>query len=163
MRVEKVLVPLDGSPVAEAALPVATDLVKQNPGATVTLLRAAEAPTLPGADPVAPQVMAVREAEDYLETVARRLVRDGVKVKTSVWYGPPASSIVEAAEAGKVDLIVMNSHGRTGLGRLVLGSVAESVLRGTRTPILLLRAPGAPIEAPRGTAEMRSTREPSHV
>jgi nucleotide-binding universal stress UspA family protein len=163
MRVDKVLVPLDGSPVAEAALPVATELVKGNPGATVTLLRAAEAPTMPGVDPVAPQVAAVREAEEYLEAVARRLTREGVKVKTSVWYGPPASSVVEAAEAGKVDLIVMNSHGRTGIGRLVLGSVAESVLRGTRKPILLLRAPGAPIEAPVGTAEVRSAKEPSHV
>lgn len=163
MKVHKVLVPLDGSPIAEAALPVAVELVKDNPGATVTLLRAAEASTLPGGDPVTPQVIAVREAEDYLEAVARRMSRDGVTVKTSVWYGPPASSIVEAAEVGKADLIVMNSHGRTGLGRLVLGSVAESVLRGTRKPILLLRAPGAPIEAPREPGAVRPARESSHV
>jgi nucleotide-binding universal stress UspA family protein len=84
-------------------------------------------------------------------------------VKTSVWYGPPAASIVEAAEIGKADLIVMNSHGRTGLGRLVLGSVAESVLRGTHTPILLLRAAGARLESPKGKAEMRSAKEAPHV
>lgn len=164
MKVDKILVPLDGSTVAEAALPTALDLAKENPGATLTLLRAAEAVTMPGVDAVGAQVLAVREAEEYLDAVAKRLARDGrVKVKTSVWYGPPAKSIVEGAEAGKVDLIVMNSHGRTGLGRLVLGSVAESVLRGTRCPILLLRAAGAPVEAPKGSAEVRSAKDLSHV
>jgi hypothetical protein len=49
-------------------------------------------------------------------------------------------------------LIVMSTHGRSGIGRLILGSVAESVLRGTTTPILLLRAAGAPVERPQGDA-----------
>ena len=71
-------------------------------------------------------------------------------VETAVWYGTAASSIVEAAEAQRADLIVMTSHGRSGIGRLILGSVAESVLRGTSVPILLLRATSATVLPPVG-------------
>ena len=67
---------------------------------------------------------------------------------TSVWYGPAAYAIVEAAGLHKVDLIAMTTHGRSGLGRLILGSVAESVLRGTTVPILLVRVAEAPVERP---------------
>jgi nucleotide-binding universal stress UspA family protein len=159
MKLKKILVPLDGSPTAEAALPTAVELARENPGATLVLVRAAEAEPLALGDSVSAQVYAVRDAEEYLDAVARRLTGQGLTITTSVWYGPPATSIVEAAAAGKVDLIVMNSHGRSGLNRLVLGSVAEHVLRGTHTPVLLLRAPEAPVEAPAGTAEMRSMKE----
>jgi nucleotide-binding universal stress UspA family protein len=149
MKVGSVLVPLDGSSLAEAALPKALALIEDSPGATLVLLRAAEAPSLPGADPTEAQIAAVDDAVKYLEKVAGDLRARGVKtVKTSVWYGPPAPAIVEAAEIGRVDYIVMSTHGRSGLGRLILGSVAESVLRGTRTPIVLLRADGAPVESP---------------
>ena len=84
----------------------------------------------------------VREAEEYLAAVATRLKEHGTnRVETSVWYAPAASAIVEAARLKNTDLIVMSTHGRSGLGRLILGSVAESVLRGTTIPILLLRVP----------------------
>lgn len=150
MRFDKIMVPLDGSTLAEAALRRATDLVN---GGTLSLLRAAEAHTLPGVDPVQAQVDAVKDAEDYLAAVAGRLKDRGVKnVETHVWYGPAAAAIIEAARVQKVDLIVMSTHGRSGLGRLILGSVAEMVLRGTRTPILVVRAEGAPVEAQRGAA-----------
>lgn len=164
MKLERILVPLDGSPLAEGALPSAVELVKDNPTATLVLLRAAEATTFPGVDPTNAQVAVVKDAEEYLESVAARLAEQGVKgVKTSVWYGPPAPAIVEAARVGKADLIVMSSHGRSGLGRLILGSVAESVLRGTRTPILLLRPAAAPVEAPAGRAEERLDTGARHV
>lgn len=147
MKLDKILVPLDGSTLAEAALPTAIDLLAEGPTATLMLLRAAEAPTLSTADTIEAQVRVMREAEDYLASVAARLTGFGVKgVKTSVWYGPSAPAIVEAAGVGKVDMIVMSTHGRSGLGRLVLGSVAESVLRSTHTPILLVRDGTAPIE-----------------
>jgi nucleotide-binding universal stress UspA family protein len=82
-------------------------------------------------------------------------------VETSVWYGPAADAIVEAARYRGADLIVMSSHGRSGLGRLVLGSVAESVLRATATPILLIRAGAAPLDV---TVWGRpAARELSHV
>lgn len=164
MKLDKILVPLDGSVLAEAALGRAVELAKENPDATLLLLRAAEASTLPGVDPTEGQVVAVKEAEEYVEAVAARLAQGGAEhVKTSVWYGKPAPAIVEAARYGKIDLIVMSTHGRSGLGRLILGSVAESVLRSTRTPILLLRADGAPIERPEGAAEARSAGRLAHV
>jgi nucleotide-binding universal stress UspA family protein len=164
MKLKKIMVPLDGSRLAETALGSAADLAKDNPGATLTLLRATEAGTLPGADPTEAQVTVVREAETYLEQVAARLRAEGVEgVKTSVWYGPPAPSIVEAARIAGTDLIVMSTHGRSGLGRLILGSVAESVVRGTTTPILLLRPSAAPVQTPPGAAAARPTKEAAHV
>ncbi|MBI2528296.1 MAG: universal stress protein [Candidatus Rokubacteria bacterium] len=163
MKVERILVPLDGSLLAEAAIKTAVEFARDG-AAAVVLLRAAEAHTLPGADPTEAQVAVVREAEEYLAAVAARLAGQGVKgIETSVWYGPPATAILEATRLQKVDLIVMTTHGRSGLGRLILGSVAESVLRGTATPVLLLRAPGAPVEAPQGAGQARPGREVTRV
>ena len=126
------------------------------------LLRATEAHTFPGVDPTEAQVRAVREAEGYLEAVADRLRRKGIRdVQTSVWYGHPAESIVEAARFYQVDLIVMSTHGRSGLGRLILGSVAESVIRGTTAPILLVRGPEAPVQLPKGAGQAREEKRPS--
>jgi nucleotide-binding universal stress UspA family protein len=161
MEIRKILVPVDGSPLAETAVDHAVDLALK-PGASLVLLRAAEAQMgFPPADPVEAQVTAVREAEEYLVKVAERVRRAGVaNVETSVWYGAPATAIVEAASFQHPDLIVMTTHGRSGLGRMILGSVAESVLRSTTTPILLVRTGNAPIEPPRG-GEAKLTLEPA--
>ena len=159
MNVKTILVPLDGSRLAELALEPALEMARDR-GAKLVLLRAAEAHTTV-ADPTEAQVTVVREAEEYLADVANRLGKTCAAVETTVWYGPPAEAIVEAARYRAADLIVMSSHGRSGLGRLVLGSVAETVLRATPTPILLIRAGGAPLETPywaRATAK-----ELSHV
>ena len=157
MKFDTILVPLDGSLFGEQALPKAVELAKNNENATLLLLRAAAASTWPGADPTEAQVAAVCKAETYLETVAVRLREDGVpRVKTSVWYGAAAPSILEAARIANPDLIMMSTHGRGGIGRLVVGSVAESVLRGTRTPIFLIRIDGTPVEAPVGRASARA-------
>jgi nucleotide-binding universal stress UspA family protein len=139
MTFAKILIPLDGSRFAEAALPKAEELVRGNPDATLILLRAAEATVFPGVDPIEAQVSVVHEAEDYLETVAEPLRASGIPtVRTSVWYGAAAPAILETARRAKPDLIVMSTHGR-GISRLIAGSVAESVLRGTQTPIFLIR------------------------
>lgn len=153
MKLDKILVPLDGSGLAEAALPKAVELAGVS-GARLLLIRAAQAHTLPGVDSTGAQVKVVREAEEYLAKVSDRLCKSELRtVETSVWYGPAAYAIVEAARLHRVDQIVMTTHGRSGLGRLILGSVAESVVRGTTTPILLIRADGAPVEAPAGKGE----------
>ncbi len=154
MKLDKILVPLDGSALAESAIATAAEMAQR--GATLMLVRAAEAHTLPGVDPTDAQVEVVREAEEYLAGVAARLKTQGAgNVETSVWYGPAPSAIVDAARLRGADMIVMTTHGRSGLGRLILGSVAESVLRGTTTPILLLRAAGAPVEPPKGAGQAR--------
>jgi nucleotide-binding universal stress UspA family protein len=161
MSFNKILVPLDGSALAESALGRAASLAAKN--GTLVLMRAAEAHTLPGADPTEAQVEVVRDAEEYLASVAARLATNGSpRVETSVWYGPAASAIVDAARLRKADLIVMSTHGRSGLGRLIMGSVAESVLRGTTAPILLLRAETAPVAAPEEAAPA-GHRETAHV
>jgi nucleotide-binding universal stress UspA family protein len=74
-----------------------------------------------------------------------------------VWYGPAAAAIVEAAATLKADLIVMSTHGRSGLGRLILGSVTESVLRGTTVPILIVRPESAPVNVPVGAGPAKET------
>jgi nucleotide-binding universal stress UspA family protein len=163
MKISRMLIPLDGSALAEAAIDAALDLRGGAPS-TLILLRAAEAHTLPGADPTEEQVAVVREAETYLAAVSDRLAkRGGGNVETGVWYGPAAAAIIEAAKLKKADLIVMSTHGRSGLGRLIVGSVAESVLRGTTTPLCIVRAPGAPIEAPKGMAKPHEKKEASRV
>lgn len=160
MKADRVLVPLDGSSLAEMALPKALELLSDGPGATLILLRAAEATPLPGIDPTEAQAAVVREAESYLEAVAAGLVDKGfTRVVRSVWYSSPAKAIVEAARVRHADVIVMSTHGRSGFGRLILGSVAEAVLRGTRTPILLVSAGGDGVENPHGTAA--GAREPA--
>lgn len=148
MKADRVLVPLDGSPLAEMALPKALELLSDSPSATLILLRAAHATSLPGIDPTEAQAAVVREAESYLDAIAARLEARGVaRIVRSVWYSTAAKAIVEAADVRRADVIVMSTHGRSGLGRLLLGSVAESVLRGTRTPILLVSARGDGVQA----------------
>jgi len=156
MQIGSVIVPLDGSRTAEGALARATGIARST-GARLILLRAVQAHSFPGADPIPAQVSAVREAEEYLASVAERLGALGVtEIKRSVWYGPPAAAIVEAARFNHADMIVMTTHGRTGVGRLVMGSVTESVLRGTAVPILVVRDDGAPLETPPGDVRVAS-------
>jgi nucleotide-binding universal stress UspA family protein len=150
MKLQKILVPLDGSELAETALATAAALAEAT-GAALLLLRAAEAPALTVGDPTEAQVVVVREAEEYLDAVKRRLQADArVPIATAVWYGPAAEAIAEAARFNRVDMVVITTHGRSGLGRLLLGSIAESLLRSTATPTLVLHPDGAPLEAPRG-------------
>jgi nucleotide-binding universal stress UspA family protein len=162
MKIRTLMVPLDGSTLAEAALAPAIEFARENE-ATLVLVRAAEAHPMPGADPTEAQVQVVRKAEEYLEGVSARVKEAGLtRVETSVWYGPPAEAIVDCARFRKADLIVMSTHGRSGVGRLVLGSVAETVLRATHTPIFLLRPAAAPV-APAGAGQARPAKEGSHV
>jgi nucleotide-binding universal stress UspA family protein len=148
MMTNKIMVPLDGSMLAESALVDAFGLATPDKS-VVILMRAAEAHALPGSDPTLAQIDAVAEAEKYLADLAAKLMQRGIRnVETHVWYGPPAASIIEAAGVYKPDLIVMSTHGRSGVGRLIFGSVAESVLRGTKIPIFLRRPSEAPVDLP---------------
>jgi nucleotide-binding universal stress UspA family protein len=148
MNLKTILVPLDGSLGAEAALNPAVELARET-GAKVVLLRAAEAHTLPLADVITAQVTVMRETQEYLAAVRERVLSAGVKdADVSAWYGAPVEAIVEAARYRRADLIVMSSHGRSGLARLVVGSVTEQVLRTTRVPVLVIRPDGAPLDTP---------------
>lgn len=134
----RILVPLDGSPLAEAILPEVVDLARHH-GAEVLLLRVALVHTLPGVDQTEAQVRAVEEAEGYLAEVERRLAAQGVPVSGAVRYGRAVEEILDHAESKRADLIAMSTHGRSGIRRFMLGSVAEAVLRAAPVPVLLLR------------------------
>ena len=160
MAMEKILVPLDGSDLAEAALETAIDILRERPGTTLLLVRAAESESarLAELDVIADKARAVSAAESYLNGVAAGLRECGITgVRTAVWYGAAAPTIVEVAATEKVDLIIMTSHGRGGAGRLIFGSVAESVLRGTRIPILVVRDLTAPVQPLLGASEPSAT------
>jgi nucleotide-binding universal stress UspA family protein len=152
---EHLLVALDGSPAAEHVLEHAEALAKAF-GSTVTLFRAtdtAEALMVqtagggqggvgdvgPLMDPT-PILEAEREeAVSYLNAIAARLKQHNLNVNTEHFEGPPAEEIVERARALDVSLILMTTHGRSGLGRMVFGSVADSVLRHADCPVLVVR------------------------
>jgi nucleotide-binding universal stress UspA family protein len=136
---KRILVPLDGSPVAEGVLPHVLELAK-GLGAEVVLLSVAFAHIFPGADPIETQVTAVQEAENYVADRAKTQQDAGVRAEGKVRYGNAVEEIVDHVKRDHIDLIAMATHGRTGLKRVVLGSVAEHVLRQAPVPMLLLRA-----------------------
>ena len=144
---KKILVPVDGSAVAEAVLPRVTELAKAL-NAEVTVLRVAGAHVFPGVDPTEAEVQVVREAEAYVEALAGQLSRQGLAARAVVRYGHPAAEIVGHAARDKVDLVAMSTHGRSGLNRLLMGSVAEAVVRNASTPVLLVRGPWGHMDTP---------------
>ena len=136
---KKILVTLDGSELAERALEPAT-LLARTSGAELVLLRVVIplylwAPFFE----IQPELDVARQrnrakTEAYLEEVRERLLEEdpALQVETVVLDGPVAETIVDYAAAAGVDLIVISSHGRSGLTRWMYGSVAEKVLQGAR-------------------------------
>ena len=144
---QSILVPLDGSERAEQILPHAKELAMKF-GATLLLLQVItpiyHMESLESAGYVQIMLDAAKrmenKAEVYLETVKTNLKNDGVDAVVQVAQGEPVERILAAAEEGEVDLIAMSSHGRTGLPRVLFGSVAAGVLHNTGRPLLLIRA-----------------------
>lgn len=145
---EHVMLTLDGSQLSESAIDPATSVTRLF-GARLTLVRVVEYPHetesvyLPDAiEAIQERLEQSREATHAeLERVAARLAKEGVEVgrDARVVNHAPAG-ILDVAEELDVDLIVMASHGRGGLGRAVLGSVTDKVLRGSGRPVLIVRA-----------------------
>jgi len=121
-----ICVPLDGSPLAEQALATAQPIAARI-GATLLLVC-----VVTGDD--------IAEARKYLEGVAQRLRADRFNVQSHVVEGIPADQIVYVAQTDHADLIVMATHGRTGLRQIWLGSVASKVVHRSELPVLLVRA-----------------------
>jgi nucleotide-binding universal stress UspA family protein len=141
----RILVPLDGSARAEKILPAVIP-VAQAMGSELILFQVPVAHVSGWMTgdwylPVQGIVdTAEEDAETYLDTVAGQLKEQGLEATTATAIGSMASCIVEYAEAHDIDLVAMCTHGRTGLARWALGSVADRVLRAGSTPILLVRA-----------------------
>lgn len=134
-----ILVPLDGSALAERALPYAEALAQVS-GAHLVLMRAAHTRAFPLGDITETQIAAMKEVEDYLEAQRQAFAERNVVVETAAPYGDPATWIVEEVPTRDIDVIVMATHGRSGLNHLTHGSVAESVLARSPVPVLLVRA-----------------------
>jgi nucleotide-binding universal stress UspA family protein len=151
----RLLVPLDGSERAERALPVAATISRAT-GATVVLLRVIDLSRDIGvwgrvpAHALETMVSDIRVASQaYLGERANDSALQGLPVETIVDVGNATECVLDAAESRRVDLIVLCSHGRTGLARWALGSVAEHVARHAAVPVFLLRTASGPAFAGR--------------
>jgi len=129
-----ILVPLDGSALAEQALPFAERLARVA-GARLILAR-----VVPQASPAETSIEAsiALTARENLEEIASRLRRSELSVEVEVPEGDAAARIVGAVTAHRADLIVMSTHGRSGIGRWLYGSVADAVIRLVRVPVMLI-------------------------
>jgi nucleotide-binding universal stress UspA family protein len=127
MSFKTILVPLDGTASAATALPLARSLAKVN-DASLVLIRCV------------PADHSVGEAEHYLQSVASEL--SDCSVRRVVRHGSPAEELVSAIRDEAADLVVMATHGRVGLQRALLGSVAEHVVKASPVPVALVRPGG---------------------
>lgn len=144
LQIKKILVPTDFSPSSEAGVEYAAAMAKQF-GAEVILVHVVESFPYMITDTVT-----VVSYTDSLKTVAQALLdglssklsKEGLSIKTHLaTIGFPPGEIIKRAEREKADIIVMATHGRTGLGRLLMGSVAEKVVRLSPVPVLTVRPP----------------------
>jgi nucleotide-binding universal stress UspA family protein len=139
---EHVLVPTDGSEAAGAAVREAVDLSELT-GATVHGLYVVDArdySTLPESKWVGVETALESEGESALGAVTDAAEAAGVPVRTRLRRGVPHREILDYVEEAGIDLIVMATHGRTGLDRFLLGSVTENVIRGASVPVHVMRA-----------------------
>ncbi len=147
--VRRIVVPLDGSQLSHAALPVARGLAERT-GASVTLVSVIDPPrdfyiTARDASssrwkPADIERLASEEKrlQEYLDGVATTF--ENMRVATEVRLGQAAEEILEAAEASPQTIIIMASHGRTGLGRMLIGSVANRVIQASNMPVIVVKA-----------------------
>ena len=147
----KILVPLDGSQFAQCALDHVRTIAKGCNVAEVILLRGVE--PIPAKD-LAPLAQArgnlfsqvenavKAEAVDYIAQMAKRLREEGMTVKGETLMGKADEQIIDYSRKNRIDLIIMSSHGRSGISRWTLGSVADRVLHYSTIPVLLVATPG---------------------
>ena len=134
-----ILVPLDGSKLAENILTEVEELALLL-NASLRLISVSKAHVLPGVDPTDAQVRVVNQAQKYLERIKERISAKNIPTEIHTPYGNPADKILGICKRHDIDLIAMSTHGRSGIGRWLLGSVAEKVVRHSEIPVLLLRS-----------------------
>ena len=139
---KKILVPLDGSPLAEAVLPHAQALAKAE-GAEIVILRVPVVPNLemlarsPG---LATKIIedAEIETEEYLKAEVTKLSKEGTKVTSIIREGSIPEMILQVADEMHADVIAMSTHGRSGMQRWLMGSVADRVVHHSHIPVMLI-------------------------
>lgn len=144
MKVRKILVPVDFTPYSNQAVDYAT-LVARQFKAKILLMHVIEQFTYSVTDAIqlVDHYATLRAiAQPLIEGLRKKLRKSGVKSDTLVTKGIPAVEIVERARKDRFDLIIMGTHGRTGVQRFMLGSVAERVVRTAPCPVLTVRGLG---------------------
>lgn len=155
--IERIVLALDGSSLAEAAIPDAEKFAHAL-GASLLLVRAVVPPGIVYGAEFVPGALAVleeleAEARAYLQEIAEKVRARGLEVGTGVTVGLPAEVILDTAADNNAGMIVLSTHGRSGLDRWFLGSVADAVVRHGDLPVLVIRtwvslAPGEQHEEP---------------
>lgn len=150
MSWKAILVPHDFSPSANHAAALARDVAKVH-GASITLLHVIDIPhQLGGGEvivppetgaPIALKDYAIASAENHINDLAQRLTKDGVHTEAYVGVGHPVDEILRFVKTRGQDLIVMGTHGHSGIRHLIAGSVTERVVRGAPVPVLTVRHP----------------------
>lgn len=151
--INKIMVPLDGSELAECSLSYVEELATRMGINEVVLVsvteripgyRTIDDPSQPSEVRLVPEGVGKMEsqAKRYLNRIGKRLEDKGIKVSKEVLLGNPAEELAIFANNGNSDLIVMSSHGRSGPSRWAYGSVADKVSRSVRIPVMVIRAPG---------------------
>ncbi|MFB0559201.1 MAG: universal stress protein [Dehalococcoidales bacterium] len=139
---KKILAPLDGSKFSECSLEHVRAVAAGCKVPEVLFLMVIEPPSQPlerGENWSREVVERGRSwAEDYLAKVAKKLKKEGIAAQTTVLTGWPADQILDYADQNKADLIIMSTHGRSGVTRWVFGSVADRVLRHSKVPVLVV-------------------------
>jgi nucleotide-binding universal stress UspA family protein len=138
----RLMAPLDGSPFAETALPYVR-LLAQRLGMGVTLVRVIDTggPYTGFWDDARFYEIGIqlrKEAEEYLKAQSEKLTGEGLKVRWKVLSGNPGFSLVDLARAEPQDMVVLATHARVGLSRLILGSVTEALVRSSGDPVLVV-------------------------
>jgi nucleotide-binding universal stress UspA family protein len=144
----RILVPLDGSRRAERAIPVAARIARAS-GGTIILVRAVNVasgiwPSLAGYATDVPSALDAGQAaaDEYLAAIKQASELAGIPTETRTVSGPVSEAILAVADSSQADLMVLCSHGYTGMTRWALGSVAEKVARYAQIPVLVLREAG---------------------
>ena len=145
MNARKILFPTDFSPASQEALKWATSLARDS-GASITIVHVEEPPMAYGGGE-----LYVGDDEGHREELKKSLVQvvppdPSIQFEHKLLIGDPATAIVQTAEDENADFIVIGTHGRTGLTRLLMGSVAEAVVRRAKCPVLTIKQP-ASVEA----------------
>ena len=144
---QHIMVPLDGSELAECVLPHVEAIAGGCKVSKVTLVRVVAPLHLYGGveSSISPEERQRLEADsmgiarNYLDEMVKRLRDNGIVAQSEVLLGDVIDELVEYADKNKVDLIVVATHGRSGIGRWVLGSDADRILHSAHVPVLMVR------------------------
>jgi nucleotide-binding universal stress UspA family protein len=129
---QKILVPVDGSKLAECVIPHVEYIANGCKSKEVVFARVVE--------PAYPIETHKKEAEDYLRNLLNRVHFEASASRSEILMGTTAENLIEYAEHNDVDLVIIATHGRSGIGRWVWGSIADRILRAGAVPVFMVRA-----------------------